>query len=209
MNKKQLIVAWVTGIIISLICLHPPTYRYHLQQRIDVVKAVLYIIPILIIGILLIFTLRNDDLIRQITKTFRRQMNIKKIIAREGLILVGITTFVILTFYLGRTMEKESLRLQLKCHGMVLVGEKHRYANSNYSAFIGAEGPRKSIYLVGKPFNEWTPEELNTMIRATRLQQWSDILTDFSWIIGLVFYLAYLLVRIILWERKTLKQRPA
>ncbi|GEM_PF-3553100 len=73
MNKKQLIVAWITGLLISFVCLNPSRNGW----RIDFAETILHMIPILIIGILLIFTLRNDNLVNQIKKILSK---IKKII---------------------------------------------------------------------------------------------------------------------------------
>lgn len=92
MNKKQLIVAWITGLLVSFVCLNPYHYGY---RRIDFVRTVLHIIPILIIGILLIFTLRNDDLVNQIKIVFPKikevfkfnSKKIKRITKREIIIL--------------------------------------------------------------------------------------------------------------------------
>ncbi len=69
MNKKQLIVAWIIGIIISLICLNPVRYhglvRYG-RPNIDFIRTIFFIIPILVLGILLIYTLRNTEMAKQI-----------------------------------------------------------------------------------------------------------------------------------------------
>jgi len=72
-NKKQLIVAWVMGIIISWICIYSiptrpleqnkwierlPIYSIY-TNRIDFSLLIIETIPILIIGGLLIYTLRS------------------------------------------------------------------------------------------------------------------------------------------------------
>ena len=64
MNKKQLIVAWCAGIIISVICLLPS--RYGLLGNYDgpvdlLIKRTFYIIPVLTFAILLILTLNNKN----------------------------------------------------------------------------------------------------------------------------------------------------
>ncbi len=98
MNRFQLIIAWITGIIICLVCFHPPTYEYHEQQRIDLVKTILYIVPILILGVLLILTLRNEALFKPIMAGFFRikgfwtvhSKKILRVVIREVIIFVVI-----------------------------------------------------------------------------------------------------------------------
>ena len=63
MNKKRLIVAWATGVITAIICLNPARYRvgsgFNSYLRTDVGRTIFYIIPVLIIGGLLLYTLRD------------------------------------------------------------------------------------------------------------------------------------------------------
>ena len=124
MNKKQLIIAWITGIIICLICLHPPTYRpYH--DRIDIVKTIQYVIPILIIGILLIFTLRNDDVVKQVKKIFTKIKEFFRVNSRSiyqlvnGIGIIGL--FLLIFFFaLYGTFEGFPLKLTL-CYLIYLI----------------------------------------------------------------------------------------
>ncbi len=102
MNKRQLIVAWVTGIIICIVCLHPPTYEYDERLRADLIKTILYIIPLMIIGILLIFTLRSDEVVKKIKQTtlklreiLRKNFSvINKWIGRFVVLSIGISVLL-------------------------------------------------------------------------------------------------------------------
>ena len=76
MNKKQLIVAWVTGILISLVCVIMSSeitigdsglcglFKYYPAAAIA--KIIFLIIPLVIIGGLLIYTLRDKKKQKQI-----------------------------------------------------------------------------------------------------------------------------------------------
>jgi len=64
MNKKQLIVAWVSGILIILNCISPPHIYYGRGRRgytipVDIGQLLANIILLTIIGGFLIYILRN------------------------------------------------------------------------------------------------------------------------------------------------------
>ena len=64
MNKKQLIIVWITGVLIILICLNAPTMvgGYKLPgvfHEIDLPRTILSIIAVLILGGLTIYTVRD------------------------------------------------------------------------------------------------------------------------------------------------------
>jgi len=64
MNKKQSIVAWVSGILIILNCMSPPLQapwggRPRRGAPVDLGQFIVNISPILIIGGLLIYTFRD------------------------------------------------------------------------------------------------------------------------------------------------------
>ncbi len=64
MNKKQIIVAWVTVVIITVRLIMPvrgPSLvrRYGVRGDINIELTLFYMLPILLIGGLLIYTLRD------------------------------------------------------------------------------------------------------------------------------------------------------
>ncbi len=294
MNKKQLIVAWIIGIIISLICLHPPTYRYYHQgwiTRVDVTRTALYIIPILILGILLIITLRNDDLAKQIKEIFVKIKEFLKAKSRLiykwvnliGIVSIGLSILSFVLYGIFRvyitpelnyflfTSFWDYLSYLIFCYLIYLIVKlivwviKERiYTRKVNKAIIIREGliifgcvilvGISSIFLrFDKPHYEsdWVDwdnaipitkggADIKLMGKAgvdkflhrdTGGMSDQQIITEINrildngarkekiirvwyktfsilWIIGLLFYPTYLLFRLIIWERKTLKQRP-
>ncbi len=72
MNKKQLTVAWITGILIILNCISPPHIYYGRPERghtipVDTGRLLANIILLATIGGLLIYTLRNKKKVKEIS----------------------------------------------------------------------------------------------------------------------------------------------
>ena len=63
MNRKQLIVLWVTATLLVLVCIFPPTYYpdgFLGSSRIDTVALIVQcVVPIIVIGTGLFLTLGN------------------------------------------------------------------------------------------------------------------------------------------------------
>ena len=99
MNKKQLIVGWIMGLSICAIFLFPPHYYCGIFGgsgkcgEIDFAQTVCYIIPILILGILLILSLRDDVFLLKV-KEFLKKKGLWKgliiFIAVIGLVTIGV-----------------------------------------------------------------------------------------------------------------------
>jgi uncharacterized membrane protein YidH (DUF202 family) len=93
MNKKQLIVAWVIGVLSSILLFLGLKHRSPYLRLLDEGSAGRwnpsvwsYLSVILIIGSLLIYTL-NNKIISVLDNN--KKINIKKIIAREGLVFLA------------------------------------------------------------------------------------------------------------------------
>ncbi len=62
MNKKQLMVAWGAGIIISVICLYSPGGGIYGDSQFDLlIKRTFYIIPVITVTVLLMLTLGTKN----------------------------------------------------------------------------------------------------------------------------------------------------
>ncbi len=128
-------------------------------------------------------------------------MNFKKIIAREGLVILFLLTLAIILINLTQTLSDNSTK-----HVVDFCNSKNIVLNFSYDEnnWRGNIKGKESVDI-----SKYTDEELQNLLKAMGLRKKADIfsvIASYS-LLSLLCYPLYLLFRFILWAIRTLKQK--